>query len=246
MISRRCSNVRIRLARFSHGKGTHPLINSSPSTPCPGGLNRGYSKIGAAGGAGCRRPPVGVVSSSANRKIDVFLIHSRLVQLLERNERPELQFEAAWALTNIASGNSEQTECVVRAGSCDHFIRLLSSPAINVAEQAVWALANIAGEGPVLRDMIIDLGVLPSLTRLITPTATPSFLANIAWCISNLCRNKNPPPALHAIQACLPSIKQLLLHDSPGVVSDACWSLSYISDGDNDRIQLVGASIRRE
>lgn len=56
---------------------------------------------------------------------------------------------------------------VVDAGAVDKFIRLLSSPSPNVAEQAVWALGNIAGDGSKTRDIVLNANVVEGLVQLV-------------------------------------------------------------------------------
>ncbi|KAF4655989.1 Importin alpha subunit (Karyopherin alpha subunit) (Serine-rich RNA polymerase I suppressor protein) [Perkinsus chesapeaki] len=177
-----------------------------------------------------KNPPIQYV-------IDAGLI-PRMVVFLQDTQRPKLQFEAAWVLTNIASGTRAQTEAVVAAGTIPLFVALLASPDGEVREQAVWALGNIAGDSPRLRDMVLEANVLPGILNLFKDTEQVSLFRNATWALSNLCRGKPQPPIL-AIAPALPLLAQLINSNDVEVTTDACWALSYVTDGPSDRIQAV-------
>ncbi|VEN64090.1 unnamed protein product [Callosobruchus maculatus] len=186
----------------------------------------------------CRK----ILSRERNPPIDHMIrlgVVPRCVEFLGKAHNPALQFEACWALTNIASGTSEQTAAVVQEGAIPRLRMLLTSPRPDVADQAVWALGNIAGDGPGTRDMVLRCGVLQDLLALIRPDSQISLLRNAVWTISNLCRNKNPPPNFELVRPALPTLAKLLNYSDLDVLGDTCWALSYLTDGSNDKIQEV-------
>ena len=63
-------------------------------------------------------------------------------------------------------------------------------------------------------------------------------MRSITWTISNLCRGK-PAPNFDLVKAALLLLAKLVLSSDMDTVAYACWALSYLSDGPNDRIAAV-------
>ncbi|CAO1406197.1 unnamed protein product [Diamesa hyperborea] len=162
----------------------------------------------------------------------------KLVEYLDVFVSPAIQMEAAWALTNICSGSSEQSMYIIKEGAVGKFVNLLKFPNADVSDQCVWALGNIAGDGFESRDIILNLNVVDILISKLENNIRVKYQRNIVWLMLNLCRGK-PSPSIQQIEKLLPILVNFILHKDSFIVSDACWALATIADDGQYRAQLV-------
>ena len=128
---------------------------------------------------------------------------------------------------------------VVESGATPYLAELLLSPSPDVREQCAWCLGNIAGDCPELRDIVLSSQALNPLLKNIEEPATASLLRNTVWALSNFCRGK-PQPNLEILRPAIRLLAHVLATcNDADVLQDAGWALSYISDGDNQRIQVM-------
>jgi hypothetical protein len=99
-----------------------------------------------------------LLSDERNLPVDLIIDAGALpffVAFLTNDAYPELQFMAAWALTNVAS--TSRTKDVANCpNAVPSLVRLLYSSSNDVREQAVCCIGNIAGDSVSFRDGLVQ------------------------------------------------------------------------------------------
>lgn len=158
-----------------------------------------------------------------------------------------MQFQAAWALTNIASGTAQETEEIIIAGAVPKLVGLLQSPVPKVVDQAVFALGNIAGDGSLERDLVLSLGVIELLVNMVEfGNLHLDHLRNVTWCMMNLCRGREPRASAKNMKKLIPTLAKLIKSDDKDVVNDATWALAYATDETVGNFEKIDAAVATE
>ncbi|CAI5711830.1 unnamed protein product [Peronospora effusa] len=163
----------------------------------------------------------------------------RLIKWLRLRDRPTLQVEALWALTNIAAGATDNTSVLLQNGVIPTLVSLLDSSNEEVLEQSVWVLGNLAGEGAATRDLVLSAGALMPLVNNLKKTSWDrlSLLRILTWTISNLCDGQ--PRPVFDIGLILPYLAKMLTSTDTEILSHVCWAYSHLCDGPSTHIQAV-------
>eukprot|EP01016_Furgasonia_blochmanni_P017679 TRINITY_DN20384_c0_g1_i1.p1 TRINITY_DN20384_c0_g1~~TRINITY_DN20384_c0_g1_i1.p1 ORF type:complete len:339 (+),score=77.30 TRINITY_DN20384_c0_g1_i1:87-1103(+) len=153
------------------------------------------------------------------------------------SEQFDLQYEAAWCLLNLASGDTEDIKYLIKEGVLQALLALLDHPNDMMVEQVIWGLANITGDTHDLRLMLIKEGIVEKILHVNTSKQRKIPVIRVtAWLMSNLVRGK-PFPLYETVKALQPLMIAFLEIEDDDVLADTLWAISHMCDGPDAQIE---------
>jgi len=120
------------------------------------------------------------------------------------------------------------------------FLEFLKSENLDIYEPALWALGNIIGDGPLLREFVIRMGVVQPLVSFTQRNVPSPILYNVALVIGNLCRSYcYPTISTETVLQILPALEVLISHEDLDILKCALWAIAFLADNGKELIQTV-------
>lgn len=161
-------------------------------------------------------------------------ISSKLINSLSIGIK-DLQIECLWCLINLASGPLHVIQKLIDNRIKEPLMKLLSSDNSELLDHTIWCIGNLVGDPSCPRLALVEL--VPLLAELINKTPQNKW-NSIIWALSNFCRGKQCI-SREATQQVLRIIPKVLKTYDDDLVTDCCWTLSYISTSEFERIQDI-------
>jgi len=156
-----------------------------------------------------------------------------LIQLL-RSTTSEAQLQAAWALHNLTSKNSDNKEAVVREGGVSPLVNVLRMGTAEAKAQAVGALRNLSGGSLGCKAAIETSGAIPTIVALLTKGSLHQQVqANMCVVLYNLCKDGNDSKAAAVRAGALPVFVSLLGGGIQQVQQEAADVMRVIISGNS-------------
>ena len=90
----------------------------------------------------------------------------------------QLQLEAAWCITNLATGVHDDTMKVLKA-SAAYLITYLSGQNVQLQDQCAWALGNFSGDSQECRDILRAQGIIVPMVNLLKVLISIVYLSAV-------------------------------------------------------------------
>ena len=165
-----------------------------------------------------------------------------LIDWIQKFDFPQLQYESAWAITNIASDTHEHCQVIAERGCVPLLVQMMNSTNEEVREQAVWALGNIGGDAAHCRDIILQNQGLPLLIRYLQASTKHTMVQSASWAISNLCRGE-PLPLHEMVREAVPALATVVCRQKDAeILSNSLWALSHLSEGSEEKVDALIAT----
>ena len=163
-----------------------------------------------------------------------------------------IQYEAIWCLTNIASGDHHHTALILKAVPV--LLQILGSTNPNLQDQASWTIGNIAGDSDEYRHVLIANGAVKPLFEYSLSSASTSLSLNhndttcesyydrartAVWALSNLTRGTTPASVFMNAGALSSLIEVMVKHPDRRLVSEICWVFTFLSAKDLESVQML-------